>query len=378
MKSFKLILLSLFLTVLVASATEYTIFDISSPSIWNGDTSNGWENTTVIDGKTFSFKYERGEAKDDQELLSPVYNTFAWRMYKGTKVTLNAPGVPMTSIIFTYDDYNSGQYIGSLTLSSGWSGSLDGVVFTAVSAGQDQIVLQALDKQVRIKKIVVSDEGGTIINPPIEPDIVDGIVYQNSFQESLDGWDKINDSSVSDFNGWKINSNEPKCAICNSYYGGANHPANSKLQRTFDLSGIQDTQLVFEQAFGYDFPSSQNEFYKLYVVHNNSTYYLDMANFPPVPETKWTSWVSNTFDLSEYDGESISIGFEYTNDGNTSRAWEIRNFVINGAKSTAEIENINHEDAPVYYYNLQGVKVSQPEKGFYIKVQGSSVSKILL
>ncbi|MBQ9076955.1 MAG: hypothetical protein IJY31_03830, partial [Muribaculaceae bacterium] len=35
-------------------------------------------------------------------------------------------------------------------------------------------------------------------------------------------------------------------------------------------------------------------------------------------------------------------------------------------------------DAPVEYYNLQGVKVKNPSNGIYIKVQGNKVSKVFI
>ena len=43
------------------------------------------------------------------------------------------------------------------------------------------------------------------------------------------------------------------------------------------------------------------------------------------------------------------------------------------------VENIEAEDnAPVEYYNLQGVKVVNPENGIFIKKQGNKVTKVIL
>lgn len=39
---------------------------------------------------------------------------------------------------------------------------------------------------------------------------------------------------------------------------------------------------------------------------------------------------------------------------------------------------INEEDAPVEYYNLQGIRVINPSKGIFIKKQGNKVTKVLL
>ena len=60
---------------------------------------------------------------------------------------------------------------------------------------------------------------------------------------------------------------------------------------------------------------------------------------------------------------------------------------IDGAKShtyvlkyaKAGVENVEIDNnAPVEYYNLQGVKVANPENGIFIKVQGSKATKVVL
>ena len=42
------------------------------------------------------------------------------------------------------------------------------------------------------------------------------------------------------------------------------------------------------------------------------------------------------------------------------------------------IEEIEAENAPVEYYNLQGMKVANPEKGIFIKKQGNKATKVVL
>ena len=46
--------------------------------------------------------------------------------------------------------------------------------------------------------------------------------------------------------------------------------------------------------------------------------------------------------------------------------------------TTTGVEEIAVENAPVEYYNLQGVKVARPENGIFIKKQGSRTSKVVL
>ena len=39
---------------------------------------------------------------------------------------------------------------------------------------------------------------------------------------------------------------------------------------------------------------------------------------------------------------------------------------------------IDDENAPVEYYNLQGIRVANPDKGLYIVRQGNKTSKVIL
>ena len=52
--------------------------------------------------------------------------------------------------------------------------------------------------------------------------------------------------------------------------------------------------------------------------------------------------------------------------------------LIFAVDSTSGVENFETEDAnaPVEYYNLQGVKVAEPSNGIFIKVQGNKASKV--
>lgn len=53
---------------------------------------------------------------------------------------------------------------------------------------------------------------------------------------------------------------------------------------------------------------------------------------------------------------------------------------FNGQKKSTGVADITigEEDAPVEYYNLQGIRVNNPESGVYIRRQGNTVSKVLV
>lgn len=55
-------------------------------------------------------------------------------------------------------------------------------------------------------------------------------------------------------------------------------------------------------------------------------------------------------------------------------------FVLKGMDTSVAIEDVEAEDAnaPVEYYNLQGMKVVNPEKGIFIKKQGGKTTKVVL
>lgn len=53
-------------------------------------------------------------------------------------------------------------------------------------------------------------------------------------------------------------------------------------------------------------------------------------------------------------------------------------YVKKGGETSVETIVVDNSDAPVEYYNLQGVKVTNPEKGIYIMRQGTSVRKVIL
>lgn len=54
----------------------------------------------------------------------------------------------------------------------------------------------------------------------------------------------------------------------------------------------------------------------------------------------------------------------------------INNFKVTGKDGAGVADITVDENAPVEYYNLQGVKVANPENGVYIRRQGNNVTKV--
>lgn len=358
------------------SATSYTVFDISTPGTWTGD-GNGWKSTTTVGGK--SFQLSTSKASSTTDLISPVANTFAWRVFKNSEVNIKAD-FTMKSIVITYDDYNNGQYCLEMTLSSGWTGSLDGVTYT-LNGDANEITMTASNGQTRIKTIVVTDDGS--VNPPVE----EGIVYKNAFgaKGDIDDWTitYVQGQMPGTYQAWYINASQ-KC-LCGSSYDSetkTNASVDATLSREFDLTSYENCSLEVAQAFGFFFPNNQTEAanYTLYVIdQSGAKQQLAFANYGTKGNGNWTSFAENTFDLSEFDGQKITLGFDYNNVAAANCTWELKNFVLKGENNgTGAVSGVEvDENAAPVYYNLQGVRVANPENGLYIVVKGNKTSKVI-
>ena len=59
---------------------------------------------------------------------------------------------------------------------------------------------------------------------------------------------------------------------------------------------------------------------------------------------------------------------------------QIKNITVSCKDELSGVENVTveNEDAPVEYFNLQGVRVQNPENGLFIRRQGNKVSKVII
>ena len=91
----------------------------------------------------------------------------------------------------------------------------------------------------------------------------------------------------------------------------------------------------------------------------------------------WDFFDNETVSLDAYKGKKIQFGFEYVSTEECAGTWEIKDIVVKG-KTKSGVANIELDEtaAPVYY-NLQGVRVANPEKGLYIVVKGNKSSKVI-
>ena len=105
---------------------------------------------------------------------------------------------------------------------------------------------------------------------------------------------------------------------------------------------------------------------------NNVLYNGTAVNSSAKTELVWERpAVSALAETSENDVVEFKIS--------SSKAVSINTIKVTTLDITNGVDDIIvDENAPVEYYNLQGVRVANPENGIYIRRQGSKVSKVLV
>ncbi len=91
-----------------------------------------------------------------------------------------------------------------------------------------------------------------------------------------------------------------------------------------------------------------------------------------------TTFYPVALDLSSYKGKTVQVGFSYP-DGE-DEIWDVRNLMITSKAETGIAEVAVDANAPVVYYNLQGVRVDAANipNGIYIRQQGHTTTKVLV
>lgn len=88
------------------------------------------------------------------------------------------------------------------------------------------------------------------------------------------------------------------------------------------------------------------------------------------------NWWSPT--LTQRAAASNEVVFTIKDTGKDAGRADIKSINVNDPVVTGVEDVTVDENAPVEYYNLQGVRVANPENGIYIRRQGSKVSKVLV
>lgn len=111
----------------------------------------------------------------------------------------------------------------------------------------------------------------------------------------------------------------------------------------------------------------ENNITKIVFTYNNGTSSSSKVTAPEVGT--WTA-----ADCT-WTGNAQEVTFAYTG---TQQINAIEVFCAEGLTTGVDDVVADDANAPVEYYNLQGVRVENPENGLYIKRQGSTVTKVII
>lgn len=178
-------------------ATNYTVFDIANAGEWGGN-AEGWGQTVKFGDK--SFKVTSVKAGSSVDPVAPNRDIYSWRVYKSSEINIESTGTSMKQITFTYDNYAESRYCLEMTLSEGWSGTLKENIYSLTGSGLNKLTATPSHGQVRITKIVVSDQ---------TDDTSEAVIP--TAQEPINGDENTFDPSVLEIDGveYRINENDP-------------------------------------------------------------------------------------------------------------------------------------------------------------------------
>ena len=219
---------------------------------------------------------------------------------------------------------------------------------------------------------------------PIDPDPVDdNVIYKGllATATSLD-WTVENVTVPEGFTDvwtWKSYNNAYYLNGSTNKGGTAYDGLAYVTSPVIDLAGRTDITVTFDQAA--KFQTTLKTLCGLQIKETGSADWTDLV-IPAWPEVNtWNFSSCGDIDLNAYAGKQVQLRFKY--EGTTTGGadnWEIRDLYVKGTKTSGVAAIEADTNAPVEYFNLQGMRVSGDTltPGLYIRRQGSVTTKILV
>ncbi len=216
----------------------------------------------------------------------------------------------------------------------------------------------------------------------VDPATAGNTIYENDCLTDACGFT----FEAGEFNPWSINS---KYGLKASAFDAASKVASASdayaVSPVLDLTGrIAPAEISFEQAMNQFKLNNELiavadvvKYVEISVREAGTTAWTKLADVTAPEKFDWTYYADKA-DLSAYVGKKIQVGFHYTSTAEIAGTWEIKNVKVTADKAGINDVVADDDNAPVYYYNLQGVRVDNPANGLYIRVQGKKATKVLV
>ncbi|MEO9570721.1 MAG: MBG domain-containing protein [Polaribacter sp.] len=154
----------------------------------------------------------------------------------------------------------------------------------------------------------------TTINKTFNNEFEAAISDNSSFENTFDGWSNTTGDSldwINDSDGTPSSNTGPSSGSVGSYYmfvemSGPATGSNAYLEKSFDFTTQINAQLSFDYHM-YAATASNMGTFNVYVSNNGG---LSYTNVFTRTGSQGNSWLTQTIDLSAYDGDNVIIRFE--------------------------------------------------------------------
>lgn len=370
--------------VSAVNAAEYKLFNSQNfESIeWTGGV-NGYTAEVTVDGKTFTIATKKNKASD---LVKPGDQI---RVYKNADLVITSNDVVMKEVVLT----GMNKYAGAQTVSDGWTTTENGLLTTLNNtSGSKTVTFTATDNQFRCVDIVVSDEVGGVTPPaPVEAKVVNNvaetIALENGTPIKVNYELTVAFVNFSNVYSFDAAGNFIQVYGSNSYKAGDVIPAGWEGKYVL----FQGATPEIEPVGSLPASTKQEAFTPKEVAAadittamvNNVVLVKNVVLEAASPATK-DNFIGkvgnvelslrNNYTLASVDAGTYDMTLLVTVFNKATSLYVIS--YNNDGSGVDEIEAVG--DGEAVYYNLQGVKVAEPENGLYIKVQGNKATKVLI
>lgn len=238
--------------------------------------------------------------------------------------------------------------------------------------------------QARLISFDISAETGDVPTKPVDPTPTPGTDIYSGLVDNATGWN-FNDASAPEgltfVWTWSSKYKYLKGSAYNKGVFAADVVAESPV---IDLTSAKAPELSFSYALNQYkdnnvmIPVADFKGYAYVVIKEEGAANWNQLFEIPAPAAFSWNWIDAKESLSAYAGKKIQIGFRYVSTASVAGTWEVKNMTVKDTATSGVAEVEAAENAEVVYYNLQGVKVAEPENGLYIKVQGNKATKVLV
>lgn len=151
-----------------------------------------------------------------------------------------------------------------------------------------------------------------------------------------------------------------------------------------DLTSKKNVKLTFSQALNnYKLnnvmisPSDFSGYAYVVAREEGATEWVNVCEVTAPGSFSWTFYDNAPVSLEAYVGKKVQVGFRYVSTAEVAGTWEVKNIFVTAENSANVSEVIVENEAPIEYFNLQGIRVANPEHGIFIRRQGNKVSKVV-